>query len=495
MAKRRGNPAGEPVQISLMDAVQVASAFSDQDVAPAAEQHGLEAMTDLLKLQLLSDTTGDPVQALNFRGDLLQSLETIQNLMLAVTPYLELTEEALTNEYGDNPFMRHKISLYLTVLTHYINQYGITDIPQELSEQEKQRYLGYMSRFLAQARAQSLNLYGDTFDPEYVYQVLELLDNSGILNDLLPGDVERTLLMGSADHKLTPVPRSPTAYMPVSKVARKQLLASTEALSVDVGGGALVESQIWVDEGTTLDEFDIEIQNTIGEMIQNNRDRVLTATPAQIFRECAALMDKEKVSPDMEDQVMGAVDKMLSARAVIDFSSQAQKHKRVKRQRGVDYDSVRIEGHLIEGRKLIVNAGGYAKTAYRFYDKPMYYAYSHAMGQIATVNKKLLNTSAGGDSSKSRKNTRDFVLLKRALAREVERMKKEAERSVGKYEPRLTYAKLMDEIGLKDVSEKQLRTFRNDVDYLLEHWISLGYIHAFDRYKAGRFFLGVYIEF
>ena len=487
MPKTRVSAAQEPLrQASLFNVVQAFGAQPNQNAKSG----------DLLRLKEISellDITDAPDQALNFRDNVLHLLGSIQNLMFAVSPYLTLTEEALTNENGDNPFMRHKISLYLTVLTHYMDQFGIAEIPSTLSEQEKQRYLTYMSRFFAQACAESLDLYGETFDPSYVYHVLNQLEISSMPADILHGEVKHDLLVAS-DQKLSPVPRSPKAYMPVSKVSRKQLLATTEALSVDVGGGALVESQIWVDEGITLNEFDVEIQNTIGEMIQNNGDRVLTATPAQIFRECAALMDKEKVSSDMEGQVMDAVDKMLSARAVIDFSAQVQKHKRIKRQHDVDYDAVRIEGHLIEGRKLIVNAGGYSKVAYRFYDKPMYYAYSHAIGQIATINKKLLNTSASGDSAKSRKNTRDFVLLKRALAREIERMKKEAERNEGAYEPRLSYTKLQDEIGLREASEKQLRTLRADVDYLLEYWSTLGYIRTFDKYKNAHAFAGVRVE-
>lgn len=424
------------------------------------------------------------------RDPMFQALYETMNAMAMYGPYLEVLEEA---------FMKKDQSAYTAqLLIFLLNAYAqISDLQEGLppfTEEEGARLLLFAHRVMSQI-SRNPDVWLPDMDEETLAHLVEDLVmkmlRNGELNDMLPGGMRIFI-----ERNLTPYIRSPKSFLPISKVAKNQMLAVDELLSVDVGGNASVQTSITLQNGATLNEYDIEIQHTIGEMIQANGNQPITVTPAQIYREFAALMDKEKVTPEREEDVRESIDKMLEAKAVINFTDQVKKHKRLKKQKDVNYDKAMLEGHLIEGRKVTIITGGHVKTAYKLYDMPMYYMYSHAIGQIASVDKRLLNTSAHPGTNalpgakKTRKNTKEFVVLKRMLAREVERMKRELAREE-RYEKRISYERICREIGLREPTDKQLRTLREDVDYMMEFWVSMGYIRGFVKYKAERAFVGV----
>lgn len=304
--------------------------------------------------------------------------------------------------------------------------------------------------------------------------------------------------------------RSPYAIMPISKLSQKLRPAIRDAMDrtlpitfgVDVGNNAIVNASIET-QGVDLTNFEIAIQNVIGEMVQANGGKKLFVTPAQIFREYAALQKGERVAPTSEAVVVKAVDKMLGLSSSIDFEQQLSKHTNIRRVKGIEYKGGKLSGRFIEGRKVEnIHAGGHiVPVGYVFYDLPMFFLYSHLVRQVTNVPKRLLNPtiktiSAPGARPKRVKairKTPENMLLMRYLAQQIDRMQSaKASSKNGEYESRLRYETIAGntDIVLTDKTRRKLMT---DVDTLLRAYVEDGHVKGHERYYTGRAATGVKI--
>ncbi|MDO9491264.1 hypothetical protein [Acetobacterium sp.] len=283
-----------------------------------------------------------------------------------------------------------------------------------------------------------------------------------------------------------------------SKVSKQQGLASQKGqfgISFSVGGAgvnaATVEMKMELKSDEKIEYYDTVVQDAIGTLMDQNGGSNVSISPAQIYRKMAGLEPGEKVSQNCEKEIIESVDKMRWTRAWIDFKEQAGKHKSLS----IGFEEATLEGALVQADKLTAKIGGHQKMVYYFYRPPLSYIYSQRVNQIATVESKLLETSGVGQKdvgSKTRRNTKEFICLKHFLAKEIEFMKYQKNKGQP-YESRRKYETIFQTIGAENITDKQMRRLREDVDFILSLWVEREYIKEYEVYKKGRAYTGVKI--
>jgi hypothetical protein len=61
------------------------------------------------------------------------------------------------------------------------------------------------------------------------------------------------------------------------------------------------------------------------------------------------------------------------------------------------------------------------------------------------------------------------------------------------YESRRKYETIFQTIGAENITDKQMRRLREDVDFILSLWVERAYIKEYEVYKKGRAYAGVKI--
>ncbi|HPS61356.1 MAG TPA: hypothetical protein PLE33_08890 [Candidatus Cloacimonas sp.] len=293
-----------------------------------------------------------------------------------------------------------------------------------------------------------------------------------------------------------------TTRLTTNKVARSQLQIAAKGkegkpLKIKVGNGALVTASIYPPSMQTgsitkpeqlgLTEYDIELEESIGSLYDAADPGQTFFTLAQIYREFAGITKTVKVTKKEEAEVEAAIEKMRLLTAKIDFIDQAKKHKGLN----IKQEDALLEGYVVNATKMRGTAGGHKVDGYYIGFPPLYYYYSKLMGQITQIDKKLLNTTD------TRRNTQNFIVLKRKLIKQIEYMRSEKEKNKGRYEKRRSYSTIYELMGLKDPPEAVTRIIKKDIDTLLTQWASgkRKYIKSFKKYKgAGKTIAGIEIE-
>lgn len=283
-----------------------------------------------------------------------------------------------------------------------------------------------------------------------------------------------------------------------SKVSKQQSLASQKGqfgISFNVGGNgnhaAVVDMKMELKSDEVIEYYDTVVQDAIGTLMHHNGGSNVSISPAQIYRKMAGLEPGEKVSQNCENEVIRSVDKMRWTRVWIDFKEQAEKHKTLS----IELEESNLEGALIQADKLTAKIGGHQKMVYYFYRPPLSYIYSQKVHQIATVESKLLETSGSSQKeigSKTRRNTKEFICLKHFLAKEIEYMKYQ-KKNGRPYECRRKYETIFKTIGAENITDKQMRRLREDIDFILSLWVGRNYIKEYEVYKKGRAYAGIKI--
>lgn len=301
------------------------------------------------------------------------------------------------------------------------------------------------------------------------------------------------------------------AVMPISRVIQEQRnLANGKKTkgklnAVWVGGEGEERAEVFVKITTEKDITPeaVEIQNAIGEMIQANGNKPIKVTNSQIWRAFACLDDGAWVSSKNQEYVGEIVDLLSNIKGRIDFTQQIEKHKGIKKDSGYDYKKTILEGPLVMADKITVKAGGHETKGYALYRLPIHFMHSHLTGQIIRIDKALLDTTskkildAQGNKRTAETRNKDisFILLMRHLARQVEHMKSDKNKA-GKYEGRRSFKAIAEALADKPLTEKQMRTMRENIELLCTRWKIQGYIQGYDLYRArgSRAFTGVKID-
>ena len=297
-----------------------------------------------------------------------------------------------------------------------------------------------------------------------------------------------------------------TAAMPISKITQKQVAIAKgngKIANVEVGNkenSVIIKASITT-KGDLPPEA-IEIQNVIGELIQANGNRQIHVTKAQIWRAFACLEDGAKVTKQSQEYIGEIINLLAEAIGEIDFTQQIEKHTNMKKEPGFDYKETVIRGPLVMMDETTVKAGGHKTEGFILYRLPLFYLHAHMTGQITRINRALLDTTVtkitGADGKKrtveTRQNDIGFIMLKRHLARQIEYMK--TDKKTGNYEGRRSFETIEKSISKNELTDRQRRTMREDIDILCTRWKIQGHIKDYSLYKnrGSRALVGVKIE-
>lgn len=339
--------------------------------------------------------------------------------------------------------------------------------------------------------------------------------------------IEKYLALQYSDGKDIPVFQSISTVrdsgkirMSISKASRKQhiIALSPDTMEIEVGGtgkwSATIKARIGDSETEyTPDPTHRHIQDAIAQIGEEN-GWPITVTPAQIYRTFAGLDRDAVVWPAQEAEIEEAIDTMLATPAEIDFTEQAEKHPNSHKDKDFDYSNAKLNANLITGEKGAFIKNGRRTVAYTIYTQPVFYKYSKAVGQIKTIDRKLIsgtttpkrrlslddNEKIKPQPKSQRENiaaeggTRNTV-MRRYLADRITDMQKTADKkSVTAAENRrIAFSTIAEESGTT-ITPRSIRTIRENTSRILNEFIQLKQIKGFTVYKKGRALQGVEID-
>jgi len=374
-----------------------------------------------------------------------------------------------------------------------------------------------------------------------------------ICNSVHVEDLVKVTKQSDYDKVLSQISASGKIMIPASKAFRKQreIALSGVERDLNVGRGAIIKASITGKDGKPLglSMFEMDIEATIGQLFQENGFKTLCLSPAQIYRKYAELPSDATVSPAEIRETIEAMDKLIITPATLDFTEQIERHTRLKRRDGFDYENPKRRGTLITGvhdmNPVRTHNGYKIEDSFTIHEMPMFYAYSYAIGQIYTVPSNYLTGDTATDptakkiktkkkSDQQRRISKEDVSLRRYLLEYIEYQKGEWEKRDrklrSKHKPvppffefdlpfesiardifkdntaaqqRAEAAQIRAEAANKNkpqpktkegATEKQLRSLREQTYDFMCMQVKLGNISKCEYYKSGRSLRGVKIR-
>lgn len=323
---------------------------------------------------------------------------------------------------------------------------------------------------------------------------------------------------GEETIELTQLITTGKVIFPTSKAFWKQPIIAREgvagvSLSVDNKNTLITASISDLDgEQVKIASEQQHLQAVIGQMILEN-GAPITVTPAQLYRAFAGLPADADVTEEQEACMVEALDPLLKTAAQLDFTQEIEKHTRLKRAPDYDYKKTRLTGALVTGMKVENGRATYngkrLDVAYIIYAAPMYFLYSKAVNQLATVDRAVLlggatkKLPAGHPDQKPLQRRARAIVLRRYLMAQVERIKRDSDKSraaaIAKKQPppathteRLTFDTIAEacDISLTPKIKQQLR---HDVKKILLDFKYNSYVRDATDYKEGRAIKGMKI--
>lgn len=315
--------------------------------------------------------------------------------------------------------------------------------------------------------------------------------------------------------KITEISQDEYFNLPLAKAWNLQAKIADEGsngFDLNVGGKSLAR-QTYItatisnaDGGKIeIDDLDKGVQRAIGnlihEAINQNKTRLTPAgslvppiaiTKYQIYRAFARLPNDATVTEQQAAEIESSVDKMLIAPSKLNFKAQLEKHKNIHQQNDYDYTSSTAgyqSGTLITGSKKGLQAhDGTWVEGYVIYEYPMFYKYSHLVGQIA----KVPNTLLTGPQKSAQKNTkvpqakgtaRNIAVRENILSR-IYRMTHQAEKKHS-FVNVIKTEDVASDCGIELTSRSE-RTLRKNIGLYLEELLTAHKIKKYAEHKTGR---------
>lgn len=250
-----------------------------------------------------------------------------------------------------------------------------------------------------------------------------------------------------------------------------------------------------------------------GQIWEENGCQPCVVSVEKIYRTYAGLSYDEHATPQQLAEVEAAIDEMLFMPAEVNFSEQISKQKKIKKKDDIDYKDAHFKGTMIPAQKVKATYNGATVTAYKIYDMPLFYKYSHAVGQIAQVDRKLLSdistTRKSVGEGKRRRSEAEkstggvyggtrVVNLRRYILTAIEDMKRIAKKSkskpLGTGARTILYADIAAKCGYDITSAQTIRTLRSNVDGYLSELVSSGHISKYEIARKKQKYVGVRID-
>lgn len=300
--------------------------------------------------------------------------------------------------------------------------------------------------------------------------------------------------------------------LPISKAWRAQPDIAREGAAgreLNVGkktssGAVIVAAAISGKNGEPLAITELEkgVQRAIGNLITEAGGTLpIIVSPQQIYRAFARLSPDATVTQQQADEIEKIMDALMYAESSLDFKAQLEKHKRIKQQPDYDYQSERsgrLSGPLVPAQKLegATARDGSRVVAYKVLAWPVFYQYSHIIGQMARVPNNLL---AGREKKPTKEQgrieaqgtARNIAIRQNILSR-IERMieRKENRKS---WIALIKVDEVAEDCGIT-LTEKTRRTMRKNMALFLDELAAQGKIKGYTETKAGREIAGFTIN-
>ena len=300
--------------------------------------------------------------------------------------------------------------------------------------------------------------------------------------------------------------------LPISKAWRAQPDIAREGAAgreLNVGkktssGAVIVAAAISGKNGEPLAITELEkgVQRAIGNLITEAGGTLpIIVSPQQIYRAFARLSPDATVTQQQADEIEKIMDALMYAESSLDFKAQLEKHKRIKQQPDYDYQSERsgrLSGPLVPAQKLegATARDGSRVVAYKVLAWPVFYQYSHIIGQMARVPNNLL---AGREKKPTKESgraeaqgtARNIAIRQNILSR-IERM---IERQQGKkaYTNLIRCSEVAEDCGVV-LSRQTERTLLKNMGLYLEEIKEQGKISAYSEAKEGRKITGYTVK-
>lgn len=310
--------------------------------------------------------------------------------------------------------------------------------------------------------------------------------------------------------KLTEIKRAEFFGLPVSKAWQQERAIAAEGaagMELNVGkktaaGFAIVDASITDREGKPLEITELQkgVQRAIGNLIYEAGGKAalpITVSPAQIYRAYARLTSDAMVTEAQEKEMEAAMDVLMYAPSSLNFTAQLEKHKHIKQQADYDYTGKaagKLEGTLIQAQKQeATSQNGSRVVAYKVYDVPVFYMYSHAVNQMAWVPNYLLTGSmkpATKPATAEAQEGANYVAVKENILTRVLRM-------VGgknKVDKTIRAAEVAEDCGIVFTSRKVERTLLKNIGLYLDDLKTQGKIKGYTEAKEGRKITGYTIN-
>jgi len=201
------------------------------------------------------------------------------------------------------------------------------------------------------------------------------------------------------------------------------------------------------------------------------------------------------------------MDTLLISPSLIDFRSQLEKHTKIKQQSDYDYtaESAGKEfGNLITGvKRMARDHHGEWRTAYWIYEYPVFYRYSHIVGQIAKVpNVRLIGDTSKKSAIRDKKThealrTPQNIGIRAEVLTRIEGWRTKHEKHQP-YTPVLLFSEIASDCSLV-LTDNSERTLKKNIQQYLDELKKLttrnGGIKDYQYRRSGRKIVGFLIEF
>lgn len=350
-----------------------------------------------------------------------------------------------------------------------------------------------------------------------------IVDTCGLFVDDFDTEEPIISTIDKLTENITQLISSGKIFLPSAEAFRRQndfALAATDR-RLSVGGGANITAKITAPDGKSpleLSMFEMHIEAAVGQLFQENGFKPITVTPEQIYRAFAGLSSGVTISDKQREETIKAMDKLIVTPATLDFTEQIEKHTRMKKRDGFDYNDSQRRGTLITGvhdRKSSKTYNGKVITdTFTIHELPMFYAYSYAMGQLYTVQAKYLSGEAQPDPDAAKKTkpvkmdtgkrntTIDDTVLFRVLLEYIEYQKTEKEKRDRAYTRKkqpapatfvfqLPFDTVAEKAMIKNPTPKIMRNLRDKTYNFMLSQAKMGNIRKCIYYKKGRMLYGI----
>ena len=213
-----------------------------------------------------------------------------------------------------------------------------------------------------------------------------------------------------------------------------------------------------------LTAYDRAVHDGVCSVIANNN--TMTVTNRQIYE---AMTGRTTTSSQALGHITRSMNKLNRTRVYVNYTDHAK-------SKGVDVDKMVFSGNVLDFQEVeIVFNKNQSFVGYRILTTPILYKYALEVGQVITVDSKVLN-------SPNVANTDESIVLKHYLLRRIEAMKNKYNNVDSN---NILFDTMFEYCGVNG-NGMELRRKREIVFKILQDWKKIKYIKDFAEYRGAK---------